>query len=727
MAAGGSWVRHADPYGGSGGRDRTGAAVRERPLRTPPAEPPSPARGFRRDIEGLRAVAVLLVVLYHARVPFLGGGYVGVDVFYVISGFVVTTVLLREFTAGGTISIRNFYARRARRLLPAALLVLVVTLGASWLWLPLQLRWIATQAAASAAYCVNLLLARNSVDYLDAMRRESPLEHYWSLAVEEQFYLVWPLLLVVLLVWPRRRSSGARIVPVVVATIAVASFAVGVWLTTHSSSYAYFLSPARAWELAVGALVALGARTLARIPDRVAAGLTWAGLAGVVAAALLFDGTTRFPGYAALLPVAGVALVIAAGCAPRDRGAGRLLSLGPLQRIGRLSYSWYLWHWPFLVIGTALLGGTAVLWQRLGLTAGALAAAAVTYALVENPIRHLAWLQRRPRRAIGLAVSASAAVFAVAVPALSARPALVGPGTPVDTVATLSGSTTVERDLRRLVAASAAARAVPSNLTPPLAEATADVPSVFRDGCVVLKTTDTGSDHPCVYGDPAATRTVVLLGDSHAASWFPAVDQVALARGWRLVVMAKGFCSAASVRFQLDSLNRPFDECVQWRQAMLARIRQLRPMLVITSSTNFRFGDPVGGAGDRDQIWTDGWVRTLTQIRASGSDVVLISDTPWLPATVLDCLALHLDDARTCHGSVREVLLEPRRRRMIERAAAGLGARVIDPTPWFCTADVCPAVVGNVVPLRDGNHMTAAYSRLLWRVLDERLGSPVAQ
>ncbi|MFV2087837.1 acyltransferase family protein [Micromonospora sp. LOL_021] len=679
---------------------------------------------FRRDIEGLRGIAVLLVVLYHAGVPLFGGGYVGVDVFYVISGFVVTSVLLREYATDGTISILGFYARRARRLLPAAVLVLITTLVAAWWWLPLQLQWIATQAIASAVYCVNFLLARNSVDYLDTMRRESPLEHYWSLAVEEQFYLCWPLLLLALLGWPRLlrwRPGDLRPVLVVVAGIAAISFVLCVWQTATSPGYAYFGSPARAWQLLAGVLIALGAGAVSRLPARLAAAMTWTGLAAVLAAALLFDSTTPFPGYPALLPVAGAALAIAAGCAPHSGGAGGLLALGPLQWIGRLSYSWYLWHWPFLVIGAALLGGHGTIWENLGLVGGALVAAAGTYLLVETPLRRRR-RTLRPWRTIGLAAVASAVVVAVAVPALATKPTLVGPGRPVDTAATLAASTDVERDLARLVAASAEAGPVPANLTPPLPEVTTDIPAVFHDGCVVLRITDTGTDHPCGYGDPDARQTVVLFGDSHAGSWFPAVRRLADERGWRLVVMVKGFCSAASVRFHLDSVNRPYDECVQWREQALRLIGELRPAMVITSSTNYTFGDPVGGYTDRDQVWTDGWARTVDTIRSTGSEVVLIGDVPWLPATVVDCLALHLADARTCHGPVSDVVLEPRRRQLIADAARDRGALVVDPTPWFCTSTVCPALVGNVVTLRDGNHISATYSRLLWRALDERIG-----
>jgi peptidoglycan/LPS O-acetylase OafA/YrhL len=344
-------------------------------------------------VEGLRAVAVGLVVLYHAGLAQISGGYVGVDIFFVISGFVITTTLAKEIDRRGTISIAGFYARRATRLLPAATAVILVTLVASWLWLPpILLGDIADDALASTLYAINYRLAHVGVDYF-ATDTPSPLQHFWSLAVEEQFYLVWPLLLIAVAALgrrlgrqPRRTVGNAWTVLALVAII-VASFVACVAITRRSLPWAYFGAPTRAWELALGALVAVGAHRLTRVPAPVGAVATWAGMAAIAGSALWFDDATVFPGYAAALPVAGAAFVIAGGCTTPRGGAHVLLRTVPFRLIGKLSYSWYLWHWPVLIIAPSVLHAEPTVWQRLLLAAGSLGLAALCFTVLENPIR----------------------------------------------------------------------------------------------------------------------------------------------------------------------------------------------------------------------------------------------------------------------------------------------------------------------------------------------------
>ncbi|MET9190551.1 acyltransferase, partial [Streptomyces tendae] len=360
--------------------------------RTAPATggsaPPPQGHPPRPDIQGLRAVAVGLVVLSHAGVAQVGGGYVGVDVFFVISGFLITSLLLRELATTGRVSLRSFYARRALRLLPASSLVIAVTLVGAWLFLSkARLAEYAGDALAGALYTLNFRLAAAGTDYLAQNGPPSPFQHVWSLAVEEQFYLVWPVLL--LLTW---RIARGRRGPVVVplAALCALSFAAGVVVTDRSAPWAYFGSPARFWELGAGALLALAAERLRRLPAALAAALGWLGLVCVTVAALRYDDQTPFPGHHALLPVAGAVLVLAGGCVPTSYGAGLLLERRPLVRLGGLSYGWYLWHWPLLVTAPAALGradGTAELPLALALSAVALALAWATLRLVENPVR----------------------------------------------------------------------------------------------------------------------------------------------------------------------------------------------------------------------------------------------------------------------------------------------------------------------------------------------------
>ncbi|HZE39724.1 MAG TPA: acyltransferase, partial [Stackebrandtia sp.] len=372
---------------------------------------------FRPDIEGLRAVAVGAVVLGHAGAPFFHGGYVGVDVFFVISGFLITSLLLRERLGTGRISIKGFYARRVTRLLPASALVVAATLVASWLWLPAtRFASIVGDALASAFYLVNDRLAVSGTDYLNADAAPSPLQHFWSLAVEEQFYFVWPVLLIVLTVaWRHRTSIRRKPIAAVLAVLVVVSLAISVVQTSASAPWAYFGTQTRVWELALGALVAVAANRLSAIRSGPAAALTWCGLAAVAVSVLWFDDATAYPGYAAALPVVGAAAVIAGGCARPRGGAGLLLDTGPFQFLGKISYGYYLWHWPVLMIGPAALGVAASLKVNLALVAGALVLALLSYHLIENPVRRRKILKQKPWRGIGLGAALSAGTAAIAV------------------------------------------------------------------------------------------------------------------------------------------------------------------------------------------------------------------------------------------------------------------------------------------------------------------------
>ncbi|MEV6703587.1 acyltransferase, partial [Streptomyces sp. NPDC051453] len=338
----------------------------------------------RPDIQGLRALAVTLVVLGHAGVTRLSGGYVGVDVFFVISGFLITSSLLRELSATDRISIRAFYARRALRLLPASALVVLVTLAGSWLFLSkVRFAEYMSDAFASALYAVNFRLAATGTDYLAEGSPPSPFQHFWSLAVEEQFYLLWPLLLLLGRRLSRRRRA---LLATPLVALCVVSFGLSVHVTGRSAPWAYFGSHTRAWELGAGALVALALLRPPRLPAGVAVAMTWAGLACVIAAALRFDADTPFPGTAAVVPVVGAALVIVGGTSPAWPGARRMLTARPVTWLGGVSYSWYLWHWPFLVIGPKALDRPAGTHLELALGAAALLPAWLTLRLVENPV-----------------------------------------------------------------------------------------------------------------------------------------------------------------------------------------------------------------------------------------------------------------------------------------------------------------------------------------------------
>jgi peptidoglycan/LPS O-acetylase OafA/YrhL len=353
-------------------------------------------RSFRPDVQGMRAIAVLLVVLFHAGLPGFRGGYVGVDVFFVISGFVITGILLRERAASGTISIRAFYGRRARRIIPAATLVLVATVAAAYL----ALNRFAAHATGvdgvwTSVFLANAHFAADSANYLASTRPPSPLQNYWSLAVEEQFYLVYPALFLCLARFGRQRSMRRRIGAFLVVAI-VASFTLSVLQTSSDQAVAYFSPLTRTWELALGGLIAVATGILRRTPSIAAMVASWTGLVMILVAASLFSQSTPYPGSAVALPVVGTALVLIGGVARPTMGAERVLSNRSLQFLGLLSYSLYLWHWPILAIATQRsASGSLPVPMRLLLVAISLGLALATFRLLEDPVRHLRFLVSR--------------------------------------------------------------------------------------------------------------------------------------------------------------------------------------------------------------------------------------------------------------------------------------------------------------------------------------------
>ena len=350
----------------------------------------SPGVPHRDDIQGLRAIAVLTVIASHAGVPFLPGGFVGVDVFFVISGFLISQLLFREVEKSGKVSIPAFYARRARRILPAATLVTIATIVASAIWLSaVDLLAVVKDALWATFFAANIHFAAVGTDYFAQEEPPSPLQHYWSLSVEEQFYLVWPALLLVLVLLARGRGLPRRLVFGVLLTITVASFAWSVVYTSSDPIAAYFSTTARAWELGLGALAALVATSVAgRLPGLVRGLLCGAGLVLIGVACVAYGESTPFPGSAAAVPVVGSALVLLAGATAGPQPLPmRALGVLPMRVVGDWSYSLYLWHWPVLIIAARQVDGDLGFWRTLACVVVVFVLSALTYRLVEQPFR----------------------------------------------------------------------------------------------------------------------------------------------------------------------------------------------------------------------------------------------------------------------------------------------------------------------------------------------------
>jgi peptidoglycan/LPS O-acetylase OafA/YrhL len=357
-------------------------------------------RRFRPDVEGLRAVAILLVVLFHAGVRGLEGGFVGVDVFYVISGFVITGLLLREHASSGRNRLLAFYGRRSRRILPAATLVIIVTVLASYHWLGFLTGDDTARVGRTASlFYANFHFIAAGTNYLASQAPPSALQNFWSLSVEEQFYVVYPTLFILSAVLFSRVPLRLKLGVLLICSI-VASFIWSIHQTSVNSVAAFFSPFTRAWELGLGALVAVASVLLAKIPRPLATTMTWLGLAGIVVAATTFSSTTPYPGSAVALPVVATALIIAGGMARPTRSGELLLGLPPFQWLGKLSYSLYLWHWPILIIAAQHVGHPLSVGDNLLWVLVALGLSVLSYFLIENPIRHWRFLARSPMRSV---------------------------------------------------------------------------------------------------------------------------------------------------------------------------------------------------------------------------------------------------------------------------------------------------------------------------------------
>ncbi|RAJ38885.1 peptidoglycan/LPS O-acetylase OafA/YrhL [Kitasatospora sp. SolWspMP-SS2h] len=663
-------------------------------------------KSFRPDIEGLRAVAVLLVLAFHAAPKYVSGGFVGVDVFFVISGFLITSLLVHEIARTGRLSLAGFYARRAKRLLPAACLTLLAAAALTYLCLPVTQRsTFGGDIVAAAAYFVNWRLADRSVDYLAADILPSPVQHFWSLAVEEQFYLIWPVL-IVLALWlaPKVRWSLSRMLGVVIALVAGASLAYSVVHTALSPEAAFFVTPTRLWELAVGAIIALAAPHLAVFGRGAGAAFATVGLLMILGGGYFLDGTFAWPGSWALLPTLGAAAVLAGGI-NGPSGAGSLLALRPLVWIGGISYSLYLWHWPLLVAAQAEWGdGTKV--SALAVLVSVVPAW-LSHKLVENPIRFSAALARPFKAvwAVGLPFTALAVACGLLLTTLSSG---AEDGGPVAGAAALTGMSAQQQADLWKVNSSPTVKPDPLN-------ALADVPEAYGKGCQANQ--DTTNVSSCDFGDTTASTVVVMAGDSKMLQWQPALDTIGKAHGIHVVTVTKSTCAFADTTAVLN--DKPYKSCVEWNRKAMAKILALHPALVLTSQ-NAAVALPdasASGPGDVPPM-RGGMERTWTQLQKAGIPVtVVLNNVNGVPSPVYECVANHRSKLSACSFDSPDY----RTADLQTDLAKALGAGVIDLNPMICPGGHCPAVIGSALIYRDGSHVTATYVKTLAPALQEQL------
>lgn len=678
---------------------------------------PTSQSHFRLDIQGLRGIAVLLVLLFHAGIPGFKGGFVGVDIFFVLSGYLITGNLLREIKSTGRINFREFYARRIRRLLPASFLVLILTLIACAIWFPpLLLPGLAVDISSAGLYISNLDFAFRATDYFASTIIPSPVLHFWSLGVEEQFYIFWPLLMALATI--RRKFISAKILGLSLLIFA-SSLTFANWLLPRDQPWAFFSLPTRAWELILGAILASMTLDISKIPRSVVRIAAILGLALILYSGLAQSDPLKFPGSTALYPTVGAFLIIAAGCVQVTTWPSLLLSIKPLQYLGKISYSLYLWHWPVLIIPQVIVGNTLAMWKRVLLALLSIVLATTTEKFIEGPFRRGFIISLKPMRNI---VTAGVIASLLALAAFGA-----------DYVATAAlrgskrtASAQEQRDyidsiiIKSTPTATVPTRPVsvdfpvPIDLQPGLLIAEKNRPIPYNDGCHTQMNLK-ASIKPCTYGDRTSKTTVVLFGDSHALSWFPALNEVSKENHWKLLSLTMSACSPATINAYNRNTASTMKNCPIWREEAIERIIALQPyMVLVASSSGFAtssHGVIVRGAA-RAAIFVSGMNKTILRLQSSGARVLMMSDTPALSRDPLVCLSAHPQSTLACATPAATAISDTWIAVETQVASHNL-VPLIKPQLWVCPTDPCPVVIGKILTYFDPGHLTATFSLAL--------------
>jgi peptidoglycan/LPS O-acetylase OafA/YrhL len=670
--------------------------------------------GFRPDIQGLRAIAVTMVVIYHLYPSALPGGFAGVDVFFVISGYLITGHLWRGYAQTGKVGLADFWGRRARRLVPAAALVLTVTWIAARIIQPAtQLVDTAQQILASALYFQNWQLSSDAVNYLKSGDTASPVQHFWSLSVEEQFYIVWPLLFLLAafltVMFTSRRAGAARadrraqrtrtrgvVVGVLTAALVIASLVYSVYETRANPSAAYFVTTTRMWELGIGGLLAIAPERLARALAR-QGWLGWLGLGAVIASAFLLTGSMAFPGALALLPVLGATALIAGGSADGRYGPSRLTSVRLMVFIGGISYSLYLWHYPIINLYTDWRGKAPGLVSGPVIIAASVLLAWLTKIFVEDKVRLAPFIARHKWRSLSVALAAVVPVALVAV-YIAGEPApftgALGPNYPG--AAALVGTATN----------------VPAE--PMLPPPNAISQSLYRTaGC--LDDIPVSTPHECVFGDTKnPVLTVALVGDSAAGEWFDALNAIAVQRHWKLVTELHSSCPwSAAMMLASGSATEKFTACQAWGAAVLHDlVTTIKPNVVLTSDYP-NVGTPDQPVKESKAAVAEigaGMAKYWKQLENAGISVTAIKESPDLVEDVPTCVEQHATDLAKCDVPVSKAVLQDS---PITYAAKLMDGKVsvVDANSLICGPKVCAPVVGNVLVFSDRHHLTWYYSK----------------
>lgn len=716
-------------------------ANRGRPLRSGPEKEvtKAPAGALRFDIQGLRAVAVLAVIADHVF-AWPSGGFVGVDVFFVISGFLITGLLIREWQRTGTISFSKFYRRRIKRILPASMLVILTTaLAAFFVFSMPRFATTTVDSVWAALFSANWRFLLQGSDYFQADGPVSPLRHYWSLAVEEQFYFVWPWVMLGALAWISRgglsKSLALRFAGVVIAFISIGSFLWAVFETSLDPGAAYYSTLSRTWELGIGAMLAFVVPLCERIPHKTRPVIANAGLLGIGISLFTITPEVAFPAPGALLPVMSTVLVIGAGCGGDQRYLP-ILTNSVSRYLGDISFSLYLWHFPVIILLGAVLPSHGFFYfvMSLFVTFGL---AVYSYELVEDPIRKSSWLSKspdasakksagrgrrdglRPRKNRVIAHLAGLTVFLLIAGGVTAFKLWMSDATPPRTPAAAEAgfppadvSGPEGRSLRAELSAAAAATSWPK-FNPPLEVLMQEDPHpdrVFNCG-----TAGNHSASECTFGPSDAPKNAVLVGDSISQRWAFPLTKLYSNNGWNIRIFGRPGCPFND--YPMVKSPEEQDSCTERKEQAIAFIEETKPDLVIVGNTMVPERMSTTGKVATGADWQAGMESILSRISSSGKRLIL--SPPPFDKDVRECYT-PLSSPSDCLGTVSSLWYEVAK--ADTAAAEATGTTYVDTRALFCTADdACPEFAGEVPIKMDHTHLTLPYGERILFPLREML------
>jgi peptidoglycan/LPS O-acetylase OafA/YrhL len=678
-------------------------------------------RAIRTDIQAFRALAVISVVLFHLWPNRLTGGFVGVDIFFVISGFLITQHLVRD-VANGTFSVVSFWARRIRRLLPASITVLIATAVAVFLVAPRDLwpSWI-SEIGSSAAYFENWTLANNSVDYLAADNAASPTQHFWSLSVEEQFYFSLPILIWILVVLLKSKASS-KISTAVVALLSVivfASFVAGVYLTYAEPVSSYFYTQVRAWQFGAGALLA---SVWSFIPKRRNFKIfsLVCGLALIIGSAVLLTGSMAYPGYLALIPTFGAVLVIASDL--NDGAISKVMAWKPIQFIGNVSYSIYLWHWPLIILLPFVLGDLTTI-DKIAIIVTSFALAALSQKFIEQPfIQSGRRVGSKNRTAlVGMAVACSTILISSLAISAQADQSI--------RIELAQQQKAVNSGLDCLGAASKAPDGVACSnpelariLLPSIELASHDSPSLLLpSSCQGTKASDS-VPKPCNLTASTSPIKIALIGDSHSAQFMAPMLSLAKKNNWQIISYSKGGCPLSYAERTHDIVLK--NACKKWVKAAVKQLTTTGFGLIVTSQVS---GTEWASGKVSPTIYAeDGLVKIWKEINSAGVPILVIKDNPRpIKASILCISKNKFDNFSACQNSKELAMpFDPQ-----PDAVAKLNSpltRLVDFTNVYRDDSKCDAVIGGVIVNRDENHLTNTFSRTLAPYIEREINTLLA-